>query len=143
MAGIDSLQSPPGTGAVRLGDGDENELAHRLAQLPPYSRSLLRIKVPVVVTLASTRQPVSRVLDLAPGTILHFTKPCDEPLTLSVGNCEVAVGDTVKVGEKFGLRITSMVMPEEKFEAIRPKEPKNQRTEITRFPFFGSSGLGF
>jgi flagellar motor switch protein FliN/FliY len=102
--------------------GGEMELAHRLAQLPAYSRSLLRIEVPVVVTLATVKQPVSRVLDLAPGTILHFEKACDQPLTLSVGACEVAVGETVKVGDKFGLRITSMVMPEEKFAAVKPKE---------------------
>jgi flagellar motor switch protein FliN len=100
--------------------GEDFELAQRLAQLPPYSRSLLRIQVPVVVTLAITRAPVSRVVELAPGTILHFGKPCDEPLSLSVGACEVAVGETVKVGEKFGLRITSMVMPEERFEPVRP-----------------------
>lgn len=97
------------------------ELAHRLAQLPAYSRSLLRIQVPVVVTLAMTRQPISRVIDLAPGTILHFSKACDEPLEVSVGGCDVAVGEAVKVGDKFGLRVTSMVMPEEKFEAVKPQ----------------------
>lgn len=102
--------------------GGEMELAHRLTQLPSYARSLLRIQVPVVVTLATTRQPVSRVLDLAPGTILHFSRAYDEPLNVSVGGCEVAVGEAVKVGDKFGLRITSMVMPEEKFEQVRPKK---------------------
>jgi flagellar motor switch protein FliN len=101
--------------------GSDREFAHRLAQLPPYTRSLLRIEVPVVVTLAQTRHPVSRVLDLAPGTILHFSKAFDEPLTVSVGSCDVAVGEAVKVGDKFGLRIASMVMPEEKFEPVRPK----------------------
>jgi flagellar motor switch protein FliN/FliY len=107
--------------------GGEMELAHRLAQLPSYTRSLLRIEVPVVVTLATVKQPVSRVLDLAPGTILHFEKACDQPLTLSVGCCDVAVGETVKVGDKFGLRITSMVMPEEKFEPVKPKKAEPRR----------------
>ena len=109
------------TAAARAQVGEDYELAQRLAQLPPYSRSLLRIQVPLVVTLASTRQPVNRVLDLAPGTILHFGKSCDEPLTLSVSGCDIAVGETVKVGEKFGLRIMSMTMPEEKFEPVTPK----------------------
>lgn len=97
-------------------------MAERIVQLPPYTRSLLRIKVPVVVTLATSEQPVNRILELGPGTLLHFKKPCDEPLALSVGNCEVAVGEAVKVGEKFGLRITSMVLPEEKFEPLAPKK---------------------
>ena len=69
---------------LRAFHGDDFELAQRLTQLPGYSRSLLRIQVPVVAMLATTRQPVSRVLELAPGTILHFSKPCDEPLSLYV-----------------------------------------------------------
>jgi flagellar motor switch protein FliN/FliY len=109
--------------AARANVGEDYELAQRLAQLPPYARSLLRIEVPAVVTLAMARLPVSRVLELAPGTILHFEKSCDDPLTLSVGGCDVAVGETVKVGEKFGLRIMSMTMPEEKFQRVAAKQP--------------------
>jgi flagellar motor switch protein FliN/FliY len=118
MNGISSDHSSQPTRAII---GEDYELAQRLTQLPAYARSLLRIKVPVVVTLATTRQPLSRVLDLAPGTILHFGKACDDPLTISVGHCDVAVGETVKVGDKFGLRIRSMVMPEEKFELVKPR----------------------
>jgi flagellar motor switch/type III secretory pathway protein FliN len=91
-----------------------------LANLPGYSRSLLRIEVPIVVTLATTRLPVSRILELGPGTIVHFEKSYDSPLMLTIGNCDVAVGDAVKIGDKFGLRISSMVMPQEKFEPVRP-----------------------
>jgi len=112
----------PHAAASRAHVGEDYELAQRLAQLPPYSRSLLRIQVPVLVTLAATRQPMSRVLELAPGTILHFDKSCDDPLTLSIGGRDIAVGETVKVGEKFGLRIMSMTMPEEKFERVAAKQ---------------------
>jgi flagellar motor switch protein FliN/FliY len=115
--------------AARAQVGEDYELAQRLAQLPAYSRSLLRIQVPLVVTLAATQQPVSRVLDLAPGTILHFGKSCDEPLTLSVGGCDIAVGETVKVGEKFGLRIMSMTMPEEKFERVAATSASDFKTK--------------
>ena len=109
------------TNIARAVAGEDYELAQRLTQLPAYARSLLRIQVPVVVTLATTRHPVSRVLDLAPGTILHFGKACDDPLTLSVANCDVAVGETVKVGDKFGLRLTSMVMQSEKFQSVKAR----------------------
>ena len=91
------------------------------ARLPAYTRSLLRIEVPVVVTLAANKQSIRRILELGPGTLLHFNKPCDEPLSLLIGQCQVAVGEAVKVGEKFGLRITSMVLPEEKFAPVRGK----------------------
>jgi flagellar motor switch protein FliN/FliY len=122
MSENDSAKQVAGAAPLAAKVGSDRELAHRLAQLPPYARSLLRIEVPVVVTLAKTRQPMSRVLELAPGTILHFSKAFDEPLTMSVGGCDVAVGEAVKIGDKFGLRIASMAMPEEKFEAVRPKD---------------------
>jgi flagellar motor switch/type III secretory pathway protein FliN len=131
MSGQDAMMG--GGSAHAANSGGDMELAHRLAQLPAYSRSLLRIQVPVVVTLAMTRQPVSRVIDLAPGTILHFSKACDEPLEVSVGGCDVAVGEAVKVGDKFGLRVTSMVMPEEKFEAVKPMKAGGDRSAINRY----------
>lgn len=125
MPGIDP-NYPLAAGGYAVGPGvraeGDLELTERLQSLPAYSRSLLRIQVPVIVTLATTRKAVSGVLEMAPGTILQFSKPCDDPLTLSVGGCDVAVGDTVKVGEKFGLKITSMVMPAEKFEPVRPPQ---------------------
>ena len=101
-------------------------LAARIAHLPAYTRSLLRNEVPVVVSLAESEHSVNRILELGPGTLLHFKKPCDEPLALSIGNCQVAVGEAVKVGEKFGLRITSMVLPEEKFQPLAAKPSVSQ-----------------
>ena len=99
-----------------------------LKSLPTYARSLLRISVPLTVTLASTRLPLKRILQLGPGSIIPLEKSCEEPLTLQVGSHSLAVGEAVKVGDKFGLRINSMVMPEEKFWAIRGKrEQKGER----------------
>jgi len=88
-------------------------------KLPPYSQSLLRIKVPVTVTLARKRQQLSRIMELGPGSILQFDKSCEEMLDLDVGGHRVAVGEAVKVGDKFGLRVSSIVMPEERFIPVR------------------------
>jgi flagellar motor switch protein FliN len=90
-----------------------------LAELPPYMRSLLRIKVQLTVSLATTRQPVRRIVELGPGSIIQFDKRCDEPLDLCVDGQEIAVGEAVKVGEKFGVRLSSMVLPKERFLPLR------------------------
>jgi flagellar motor switch/type III secretory pathway protein FliN len=92
-------------------------------ELPNYTRSLLKIEVPIVVTLARSKQPLSRIVELAPGSIIPFDKSCDDTLTLEVNNREVASGEAVKVGEKFGLRITSMVLPPERFVPLRGRRP--------------------
>ncbi len=92
--------------------------------LPPYTRSLLRIKVPVVVTLAEKRQKLSRIIEIGPGSIIQFDKSCEEMLDLEVGNQAVASGEVVKVGDKFGLRITAMVLPDERFSPVMRKNAK-------------------
>lgn len=91
-----------------------------LDQLPPYARSLLKIRVPVAVTLAAKKQPVGHILELGPGSIIQFDKSCEEMLDLNVGNQLVARGEAVKVGEKFGLRVTSVILPDERFHPVRP-----------------------
>ena len=91
----------------------------RFEDLPSYTKSLLKIKVPVSVVLAEQRQPISQILELGPGSIIQFEKSCEEALDLDVGTQRVAQGEVVKVGDKFGLRITNMVLPEERFHSLR------------------------
>lgn len=93
--------------------------ARTLAELPNYSRSLLKICVPVSVVLANKKESVHDVVELAPGTIIKFSKSCDEPLHLFVGDQQVAEGEAVKVGDKFGFRVTGMTLPEEHFLKVR------------------------
>jgi flagellar motor switch/type III secretory pathway protein FliN len=97
----------------------EEDISDRLKNLPSYARSLLRISVPVSVHLASIKQPVSRVLNIGPGTIIQFEKNCEQPLTLCVGAQPLAEGEAVKVGEKFGIKLTQMILPGERFFSLK------------------------
>jgi flagellar motor switch protein FliN/FliY len=82
-----------------------------LADLPVYARGLMRIRVPVRVTLASQRKPIQEIIELGPGSIVKFAKTCDEPLELCVGDRPIATGEVVKVGDKFGLRVGALLAP--------------------------------
>jgi flagellar motor switch protein FliN len=108
-------QDSPGGNQPRV---QYHEVEDGLTHLPCYSRSLLKIKVPVMVTLAESKQPVENVLNIGPGSIIHFNKPCEDTLTLEVSGQKIAVGEAVKVGDKFGLWITAMILPEERFWVI-------------------------
>ena len=81
----------------------------QLDRLPTYARGLLRIQVPLQVTLASQRKSIQEIIELGPGSIVKFDKTCDEPLELSIGDRAIAQGEVVKVGDKFGLRISGLV----------------------------------
>ena len=112
---------PEAAGEAKQPTADGADIATVRHRLPSYSRSLLKVKVPVLVTLAATKRPIDEITRLGPGSIIQFDKACDETLDLSVANQRVAVGEAVKVGEKFGLRITSIVMPDERFETVRSR----------------------
>jgi flagellar motor switch protein FliN len=94
----------------------------RNGEMPDYTRSLLRIRVPVEVTLAESRTPLKRIIELGPGSILQFEKSCEDMLELSVAGRPIALGEAVKVGDKFGLRITSIILPGERFKPLKPKK---------------------
>ncbi|NMC21806.1 MAG: FliM/FliN family flagellar motor switch protein [Thermogutta sp.] len=102
----------------RLSQGKREPRSVR--DLPLITRSLLRIRVPVQVTLAETRRPLGEVLQFAPGVIIQFNKSCDEPLELQINGRTVAVGEAVKVGDKFGLRIIKMTPPPERYIRLAP-----------------------
>lgn len=93
-----------------------------LDRLPHYSRSLLKIRIPVSVQLASKTECVQEIVELVPGSIIKFEKGCDELLHMVVGGQTIAEGEAVKVGDKFGFRITGMTMPREHF--LPAKKPR-------------------
>lgn len=78
-----------------------------------FWKSLLRIQTNVAVTLAHQEVPVERVVQFVPGVMIQFEKPCDTPLTLEIDGHAIAEGEVVKVGDKFGLRITEICHQEE------------------------------
>jgi flagellar motor switch protein FliN len=69
---------------------------------------ILRLEVPVIVKLAERKLLLSEVMRLGTGAIIEFAKSSEEPLELLINNKTIGVGETVKVGENFGLRITQV-----------------------------------
>src|SRR5438876_11131306 len=71
-------------------------------------KRILRLEVPVIVKLAERKLTLGEVMRLGAGAIIEFSKSSDEPLELLVNNKPIGVGDAVKVGENFGLKITQI-----------------------------------
>ncbi len=69
---------------------------------------ILRMEVPVIVKLADRKLTLQEVMRLGPGAIIEFFKASDQPLELLVNNKTIAIGDAVKIGENFGLKITQI-----------------------------------
>ncbi len=69
---------------------------------------ILQLEVPVIVKLAERKLSLSEVMRLGTGAIIEFFKSNEEPLDLLINNKVIGTGESVKVGENFGLRITNI-----------------------------------
>jgi len=93
--------------------------AHENLPMPIQARHLLQVRVPVSVTLAAKKQPVKQILELAPGSLIHFNKTCDQLVDVWVGEQRIAQGIAVKVGERFGLCVDHLVPPAQRLQALK------------------------
>ncbi|MFN6130706.1 MAG: FliM/FliN family flagellar motor switch protein [Planctomycetota bacterium] len=93
-----------------------------------FWKSLLRIQSDVAVVLAQQSLSVDSILHFVPGIMIQFEKPCDSPLTLEVRGQKVAEGEVVKVGDKFGIRITEVCEHAEMWVPLVSKNPGDSKT---------------
>ena len=68
--------------------------------------------VPVELTIELGRKStrIGEVLRLGPGSILELNKANGEPLDVYVNNRLIARGEAVVVGERYGIRLTEVVV---------------------------------
>ena len=121
------VQTPPADAAPPVAAAQEPAAPNQPTEpvgkkLPAFTRSLLNVKVPISVALAAKKQSVQQVVELAPGSLIQFDKSCDQMLELFVGEHPVAEGVAVKVGEKFGLKINSLIPVGERMVAVHTEK---------------------
>lgn len=79
---------------------------------------VLDIQLIATARLGRIEMPIQEILSLGPGSIVEVGHVVDEPVELLVNNKLIARGDVVVVDEKFGLRITEIISPEERIESL-------------------------
>lgn len=93
------------------------------ASIDPASLAPLRgadslsfvMDVPVELTIELGRKfvKIGEVLRLGPGSVLELEKTNGEPLDVFVNNRLVARGEAVVVGERYGIRLTEVLVGDE------------------------------
>ncbi len=84
---------------------------------PDVSR-ILGLEVTVSVVLAERLITIESILEMTAGTIVEFDVPFDAELQLKVGNRTIGRGQTVKIGENFGLRLTEVAKVSDRVDAL-------------------------
>jgi flagellar motor switch protein FliN/FliY len=80
---------------------------------------LLDIELDVSIELGRTDLSIKRILEMGPGSIVELDRMAGEPVDLLVNNKVVAKGEVVVVDENFGIRIVSLVSPEDRIKSLR------------------------
>jgi len=80
---------------------------------------LLDIDLDVSIELGRANLSIKRILELSPGSIVELDRMAGEPVDLLVNDKVVAKGEVVVVDENFGIRIVSLVSPEERIKSLR------------------------
>ncbi len=121
---VDSLLKAEGAASVRktpsaaaLAQATGGNMGSSPAETQNLSR-ILTLPVPVTVVLAERRMAVESALQINIGTIIEFEVPFDSELTFTVADHAIGSGQAVKVGENFGIRVTSLGSVRQRIDAL-------------------------
>jgi flagellar motor switch protein FliN/FliY len=80
---------------------------------------ILDIPVQLTVELGRTRLPIRSLLQLAQGSVVELDRLAGEPLDVLVNGTLIAQGEVVVVNDKFGIRLTDVIGPDERLRRLQ------------------------
>ncbi len=97
----------------------DKSLAMSSQSQSPNVDMLLDIPLNVTIELGRARLSIRKILELGPGSIVELDRLAGEPVDLLVNDRVVARGEVVVVDEYFGIRVLSLISPEERIKQLR------------------------
>lgn len=97
------------------GEGDSND---------PLSKGdidinfLFDVQLSIIVEVGRTQMLISDLLELEEQSIIELDSMVGQPLDIRANNLLVARGEVIVVNEKFAVRITDIISPDNRFEAL-------------------------
>jgi flagellar motor switch protein FliN/FliY len=120
MSEIDDLSKVTSFGSDSSSGFTETTLTGTPINAPRENiEMLLDIDLDVSIELGRSLLSIKRILELAPGSIVELDRMAGEPVDLLVNNKVVAKGEVVVIDEAFGIRIVSLVSPEERIKSLK------------------------
>jgi len=71
-------------------------------------KHILAMRVPLIVRIAQKKLRIAEVLKFNLGSVIHFDQDAYQHVDLMVNNEVIGLGQPVKIGENFGLKITQV-----------------------------------
>lgn len=95
-----------------LSGGSQNSAA------PQGFDMILDIPVNLTVELGRTKISIRNLLQLAHGSVVELEGMAGEPMDVLVNGTLIAQGEVVVVNDKFGIRLTDVITPQERIRKL-------------------------
>ena len=79
---------------------------------------LFDVQLSIVVEVGRTQMLISDLLELEEKSIVELDSMVGQPLDIRANDLLVARGEVIVVNEKFAVRITDIISPDNRFEAL-------------------------
>ncbi len=89
-----------------------------MAEAPENFDLLLDVPLEVTVEIGRTRLAIRDLLRLGPGSVVELQKLAGETLDVLVNGKPIARGEAVMVNDKFGVRLTDVIVPSERIAGL-------------------------
>ncbi|MCX7163086.1 MAG: flagellar motor switch protein FliN [Betaproteobacteria bacterium] len=86
--------------------------------MPQGFDMILDIPVDLTVELGRTKISIRNLLQLAHGSVVELEGMAGEPMDVLVNGTLIAQGEVVVVNEKFGIRLTDVITPQERIRKL-------------------------
>ena len=88
------------------------------ATTPQGFDMILDIPVTLTVELGRTKISIRNLLQLAHGSVVELDGLAGEPMDVMVNGTLIAQGEVVVVNDKFGIRLTDIITPQERMKKL-------------------------
>jgi len=80
---------------------------------------ILDVPVTIAMEIGRTKINIRDLLQLNPGSVVELDRLAGEPMDVLVNGTLIAQGEVVVVEDKFGIRLTDVISPEERIKKLR------------------------
>lgn len=124
---IDAFEDPPSRISQFRGPAHDAEVhpvrfpaldAGALTGAPQSLDLIMDVMLRVTVELGRSRMTVEEVLNLGTGAVVELDKLAGEPVDILANDRPIARGEVVVVDENFGVRVTEILSPRSRVQAI-------------------------
>lgn len=97
--------------------------AHEQAPVPEGIERILEIPLEITVELGRKRIRIGELLSVGVGSVVDLGTAAGAPLAIYANNTLIAHGEAVVVGERYGVRVTDIVSPNERVRRLGGEAP--------------------